>query len=78
MPDKERLIKLLSDYGISDRYIDDLCDEIDECYFDELADAEKWRKVMEVYHKDDERFVQFANTISKIRELDALTEKEAT
>ena len=36
-----------------------------------LADAERWRRVMEVYHADtEERFVQFANTMSKVRELE--------
>ena len=39
-------------------------------YFELKEKAKKWDKVMEVYHKDNERFVQFANTMSKVRELE--------
>jgi hypothetical protein len=42
MPDKERLVKLLADYGISDRFIDDLTDEIEECFAPELEKARLW------------------------------------
>jgi len=53
MPDKERLIKLLSDYGISDRYINDLCDEIDECFAPELDAARLWNRVKEIAARDE-------------------------
>jgi hypothetical protein len=53
MPDKEQLTKLLSDYGISDRYIDDLCDEIEECFAPVLADVEKWRIMEKVVMADE-------------------------
>ena len=54
----------------------DCADEILSLLAPVLADAEKWRKVMEVYHAEtEERFVQFANTISKVRELEGEGEK---
>lgn len=42
MPDKERLVKLLVEYGITYKYIDDLCDEIEECFAPELEKTRLW------------------------------------
>lgn len=53
MPDKDRLTSLLSEYGVQERYISDLCDEIDECYVDELEAAEKWRIMEKVIMADE-------------------------
>lgn len=53
-----------------------LADSILSLLAPELAAAEKWGKLMEVYHTEtEERFVQFANTISKVRELEGKEEK---
>jgi hypothetical protein len=56
MPDKDRLTSLLSEYGVQERYISDLCDEIDECYVDELEAAEKWRVLEKKYPNFCKRF----------------------
>ena len=46
MPDKERAISLFSDYGVPDMFLNDLYDEIEECFALELDKAEKWDKVI--------------------------------
>ena len=50
MPDKDRIIELLDSYGVGGNYAYDLCDKIEECYADELADAEKWKRVERAYN----------------------------
>ena len=52
MPDRERIIELLDSYGVGGSYAYDLCDEIDECYAPELADADKWKKVSSLVEGD--------------------------
>ena len=46
MPDKERAISLFSDYGVPDMFLNDLYDEIEECFALELDKAEKWDEAM--------------------------------
>lgn len=46
MPDKERVIELLSTYGVSGRYLHDLYDEIEECFSPELEAARLWDRVV--------------------------------
>ena len=41
--DKERILKLLDEYGVKERFINDLFDEIMECIYNETQDAERWR-----------------------------------
>jgi hypothetical protein len=48
MPDKERLIELLNDYGVGGDYAYNLCDEIEECYMEEIEKAEMWDRVVEI------------------------------
>lgn len=48
MPDKEQIIKLLNEYGVSDRYVDNLYDEIVECFVPELEKAEKMKEALKV------------------------------
>ena len=48
MPDKERLEALLFEYGVGERYLKDLIDEIDECYYPELEKARKWDEIVEI------------------------------
>lgn len=85
MPDKERLVKLLVEYGITDKYIDDLCDEIEECFAPELEKArdneEKarlWDRVLSAYALDEQIGCSYSDTIKEIHSIvleDAL-EKE--
>ena len=48
MPDKDRIIELLNSYGVGGSYAYNLCDEIEECYADELGAAEKWRTLVRI------------------------------
>lgn len=45
MPDKDQLFNLLSGYGVQERYLSDLCDEIEEYYFLELEKARQYDKI---------------------------------
>lgn len=73
---EDKLREKIAEILLTNPWEVDLVDNILSLLAPELADAEKWRKVMEVYHAEtEERFVQFANTISKVRELEGEGEK---
>jgi hypothetical protein len=68
---REKIAGIISEDIRSDCSSGQIADDILDILAPILEKARKWRKVMEVYHADtEERFVQFANTMSKVRELE--------